>query len=37
VEDALDKVAAMSVLNWAEVLTKLADLGQSPDEVQVTR
>jgi ribonuclease VapC len=25
----------MSVVNWAEVLTKLADLGQSPDEVRL--
>ncbi len=32
-EAALDKVALMSVLNWAEVLTKLADLGQKPEEV----
>ena len=34
-EDALDKVAVMSVLNWAEVLTKLADLGHSPDAVRL--
>lgn len=34
-EDALDKVAAMSVVNWAEVLTKLADLGQNLDEVRL--
>jgi ribonuclease VapC len=34
-ENALDNVATMSVVNWAEVLTKLADLGQSPDEVRL--
>jgi ribonuclease VapC len=34
-ENALDNVTAMSVVNWAEVLTKLADLGQSPDEVRL--
>jgi ribonuclease VapC len=34
-EDALDKVAAISVVNWAEVLTKLADLGRDPDEVRL--
>ncbi len=34
-EDALNKVAAISVVNWAEVLTKLADLGQNPDEVRL--
>jgi ribonuclease VapC len=34
-EDALGRVAAMNVVNWAEVLTKLADLGQNPDEVRL--
>jgi ribonuclease VapC len=34
-EDALAKVAAISVVNWAEVLTKLADLGQNPEEVRL--
>jgi ribonuclease VapC len=34
-EDALDKVAVISVVNWAEVLTKLADLGRDPDEVRL--
>jgi len=34
-EEALGKVAVMNVVNWAEVLTKLADLGQNPDEVRL--
>lgn len=34
VRAALDKTAAMSVVNWAEVLSKLSDLGQNPVEVQ---
>ena len=34
VRAALDNTAAMSVVNWAEVLTKLADLGQDPVEVR---
>ena len=34
VRAALNKTAAMSVVNWAEVLTKLADLGQDPVEVR---
>jgi ribonuclease VapC len=34
VRTALDKTAAMSVVNWAEVLSKLSDLGQNPVEVQ---
>jgi ribonuclease VapC len=34
VRTALDNTAAMSVVNWAEVLTKLADLGQDPVEVR---
>jgi len=34
-EDALGRVAVMNVVNWAEVLTKLADLGQNPDEVRL--
>jgi ribonuclease VapC len=34
-EDALDKVAVISVVNWAEALTKLADLGRDPDEVRL--
>jgi ribonuclease VapC len=34
VRTALDRTAAMSVVNWAEVLTKLADLGQDPVEVR---
>lgn len=36
VRSALDKKAAMSTVNWAEVLTKLADLGQNPDTVRGT-
>jgi|HubBroStandDraft_6_1064221.scaffolds.fasta_scaffold432084_3 ribonuclease VapC len=36
VRAALDKKAAMSAVNWAEVLTKLADLGQNPDAVSIT-
>jgi ribonuclease VapC len=34
VRTALDQTAAMSVVNWAEVLSKLSDLGQDPVEVQ---
>jgi ribonuclease VapC len=34
VRTALDQTAAMSVVNWAEVLSKLSDLGQNPVEVQ---
>ena len=34
VRAALDNSVAMSVVNWAEVLTKLADLGQDPVEVR---
>lgn len=34
VRAALDKTAAMSVVNWAEVLSKLSDLGENPVEVQ---
>lgn len=33
VEKALENVAALSVVNWVEVLTKLADLGQPPEDV----
>jgi ribonuclease VapC len=33
VRTALDKTAAMSVVNWAEVLSKLSDLGRNPVEV----
>lgn len=31
VSDAIDRGAAISAANWAEVLTKLADLGEEPD------
>jgi PIN domain nuclease of toxin-antitoxin system len=34
VETALVNVAAISVVNWAEALSKLADLGHGPDEVR---
>lgn len=34
VRAALNNTAAMSVVNWAEVLTKLADFGQDPVEVR---
>jgi len=34
VRAALNEKAAMSVVNWAEVLMKLADLGQDPVEVR---
>jgi len=34
VRAALNNTVAMSVVNWAEVLTKLADLGQDPVEVR---
>lgn len=34
VRAALDNTAAISVVNWAEVLIKLADLGQDPVEVR---
>ncbi len=34
VRAALDHKAAMSVVNWAEVLTKLSDLRQKPDDVR---
>jgi ribonuclease VapC len=34
VRAALDNTAVMSVVNWAEVLSKLADLGQNPVEVR---
>jgi PIN domain nuclease of toxin-antitoxin system len=34
VRAALDKKAAMSVVNWAEVLTRLVDLGLDADEVR---
>lgn len=34
VRAALDHTAAISVVNWAEVLSKLSDLGQNPVEVR---
>jgi ribonuclease VapC len=35
VRSAIDRTAAISVVNWAETLTKLVDLGQDPDEVRL--
>ena len=35
VRSAIDRTAAISVVNWAEALTKLLDLGQDPDEVRL--
>src|SRR3954471_19998369 len=32
VRKALEKRTAISAVNWAEVLSKLADLGYDPDE-----
>ena len=34
VRSAIDRTAAISVVNWAEALTKLVDLGQDPEEVR---
>ena len=34
VQHALDSTAAISVVNWAEALSKLSDLGKDPDDVR---
>lgn len=34
VEAALDTGSAMSVINWAEVLSKSSDLGRDPEDVR---
>ena len=36
VRAALNDQAVISVVNWAEVLTKLADLGHDPEQVLIT-
>jgi PIN domain nuclease of toxin-antitoxin system len=33
VEEALTDVAVISAVNWAEALTKVAEIGQPPDDV----
>ena len=35
VQHALDATAAISVVNWAEALSKLSDLGKDPDDVLI--
>jgi ribonuclease VapC len=34
VDAALDRKAAINAINWAEVLSTMADLGDPPDEVR---
>ncbi len=34
VSEVLEAGAAMSVINWAEVLTKLAELGKAPERTE---
>jgi PIN domain nuclease of toxin-antitoxin system len=36
VAEALEQGCALSAANWAELLTKLADVGQDPDHVTAT-